>query len=37
MDLSAGDHRLTIEAVDSNPAAEKRCMLGLDYVQASPR
>jgi putative membrane-bound dehydrogenase-like protein len=31
-DLTAGDHRLTIEIVGANPAAVKAYMFGLDYI-----
>ena len=32
-DLTEGEHRLTVEAVGTNPAAKPRSMFGLDYVK----
>ncbi|MFI5378404.1 MAG: DUF2961 domain-containing protein [Tepidisphaerales bacterium] len=32
-DLTAGEHRLAIEIVGSNPAAKPRHMIGVDYVK----
>jgi hypothetical protein len=35
-DLSAGQHKLTIQIVGANPKAIKRHMVGLDYVKLEP-
>jgi hypothetical protein len=36
VDLSEGEHTLTLEIVGTNPSAQKRYMVGLDYVLLSP-
>ena len=35
-ELSAGEHRLTVEITGANPAAVKSYMFGLDYVKLEP-
>ena len=35
-ELKAGSHILSIEVIGTNPAAEKRYMLGLDYIRLDP-
>jgi len=35
-DLSAGEHKLTLEITGSNPAAVKAYMVSLDYVKLEP-
>ena len=35
-DLSAGNHKLTLEIVGANAKAVKAYMVGLDYVRLSP-
>ena len=35
-ELAAGDHRLTVEIVGSNPTAVPRHMFGLDYLKLEP-
>jgi len=35
-ELAAGDHRLTVEIVGSNPKAVPRHMFGLDYLKLEP-
>ena len=32
-ELSAGEHRLTVEILGANPQAAKAYMVGLDYMQ----
>ena len=36
VELSEGAHTLTLEIVGANPKAEKRYMVGLDYVLLNP-
>ena len=35
-DLTAGDHKLTVEIVGANDKAIKNYMFGLDYVKLDP-
>ena len=35
-ELDAGQHIITVEIVGANPAAIKRYMVGIDYIDVKP-